>query len=236
MTIAEMHTAFKIGVQDYASHLNRSFHPEEIDHYLNEAIEDFLRKKFSSINNQGFEQNFKRIEDLRTLVVSNHEIDCIYNSQQVVEGFTFDTASIPANWLYMISIRAIVKDTPYTIINGKRVSIDTPSTVKVKWVQHDDLYRVLDDPFNDPVKECPIVAISGSEIHAFCNDTFIVDQVVVNYLKQPATVSLSRGVDCDLADSTHRQIVDTAVLISKGESGKLGTQVEYSLINKDNEP
>lgn len=236
-----MHIAFKVGMQDYASHLNRSFHPEEIDHYLNEAIEYFIDSRFDKPANykqEGFEESFKRIEDLRSLIKTNEELECRYDSENVLNGFDFDHAELPSDWLYPISFRAIVKSAPFTVIDfaigsDQRVSDEDPSTVLVKWVQQDDIYRLLDDPFNTTEKEHPLATIKGDQIHIFTNDSFITHKVIVNYLKKPNVVSIGSNTNCDLASSTHREIINRAVLIAKGEGGQLGSQVEYQILTKD---
>lgn len=72
MTISEMHTAFKLELDKTSSLELPSFELEEIDFWLNRAIRNFVRSRFTGTNKGiGFESNSKRIMDLSTLVVED---------------------------------------------------------------------------------------------------------------------------------------------------------------------
>ena len=45
----------------------------------------------------------------------------------------------------------------------------------------------------------------------YTNDIFIIDSVKITYIRNPRNISLSLGIDCELPEHTHREIVDSAV-------------------------
>jgi hypothetical protein len=73
MTIYELHRNFKMECDKLDGITSMpSFLPEEIDYFLNIAIERFIKTRYSGMNAQhsGFQQNQKRTDDLRTVVTS----------------------------------------------------------------------------------------------------------------------------------------------------------------------
>jgi len=92
-----------------------------------------------------------------------------------------------------------------TLINGDReYSLN-------KFVQHDDISKVLDDPFNTTKYTAPLTTIRGNNIDLYTSDIFIIDRVKITYIRKPQKISLSLGIDCELPEHCHQEIVDTAV-------------------------
>jgi len=123
------------------------------------------------------------------------------------------------------------------------------STVQV---QHDDLDNVLQDPFYSPSfewEEIPIVFMEGfssigggdfefpecsGRIIGYSDGTFILNNLRLDYLREPLRISWGAGVggssyiypngqlaaasnSCELAEHTHHEIVDIAVMIASGD-------------------
>lgn len=69
MNIAEMHTNLDLEIDKSDSLDSIGFEDEEKDYWLNSAIRSFIKNRYSgSGSGEAFEQNQKRIDDLRTLV------------------------------------------------------------------------------------------------------------------------------------------------------------------------
>ena len=69
MTSTEMHTNLKLEIDKTDSLDSIGFETEELDYWLNSAIKSLVKTKYSgSGSGEAFEQNQKRIDDLRTLV------------------------------------------------------------------------------------------------------------------------------------------------------------------------
>ena len=80
-----------------------------------------------------------------------------------------------------------------------------------RMVQHDDIHAMIGDPFNKTKYSSPLTVMRGNFIDIYTDDVFIADEVKLTYIRQPATVSLNAGVNCDLPLHTHQEIVNLAV-------------------------
>jgi|10_taG_2_1085330.scaffolds.fasta_scaffold00810_4 hypothetical protein len=82
-----------------------------------------------------------------------------------------------------------------------------------KFMQHDDIFKILSDPFNNTTLKSPLYSIKDGHIEVYTDDTFIVDKIKITYLKRPVQVDIinSPGIQCDLPDTVHQEIVDMAV-------------------------
>lgn len=73
MTITEMHTNLKLEIDKTDSLDSIGFEDEELDYWINSAISSFVKTRYKgSGSGEAFEQNQKRIDDLRTLVVEDN--------------------------------------------------------------------------------------------------------------------------------------------------------------------
>jgi len=72
MTIEEMHNEFDITLDKISSSSYQELEPWEKDFYLNEAQMRIIKQRYSGKNTyrKGFEENQKRIDDLKNLVIS----------------------------------------------------------------------------------------------------------------------------------------------------------------------
>ena len=82
-----------------------------------------------------------------------------------------------------------------------------------KFIQHDDIFKLLTDPFNKTKHTAPLSTIQGDNIEIYTDDTFLIEEVKLLYLKQPAKVDNTSTVpvNCDLPEHTHQEIVDMTV-------------------------
>ena len=95
---------------------------------------------------------------------------------------------------------------------GKR-DIDGGETVNAvnKFIQHDDIFTLLDDPFNTTKHTSPLTTIRGSYIDLYTSAIFIIDKVKITYIRKPAEISLNLSIDCELPDHSHQEVVDMTV-------------------------
>ena len=115
-----------------------------------------------------------------------------------------------------VVLKEVTGNNAVTDYNEKRVSAHHPSgtitnTVSNTYVQHDDIFTLLNDPFNTTKKTDPLTTIRGNNIDIYTNDIFIIDMVKITYIRKPKEISLSLGIDCELPDHTHQSIVDMTV-------------------------
>ena len=81
------------------------------------------------------------------------------------------------------------------------------------FAQHDDIFTLLQDPFNTTTHKKPLYTIIGDNLDIYTDNTFVVPSVKVTYLRYPAVVDTVAvtPVDCDLPLHTHQEIVDMTV-------------------------
>lgn len=80
-----------------------------------------------------------------------------------------------------------------------------------KYVQHDDLYAILDDPFNSTKRSTPLYTIQENFVDLYTTQEFIPQDVFIKYLRRPALMSYRRGIGSELSEHTHDEIVEMAV-------------------------
>lgn len=229
MTAQEMQKSFM--QQLSAMGVEHTIPSEDVMLYLNKAVDQFVKEKFNSRSNrlrQGFEQSPKRLEDLRELIVTA-ELDCTEVSQGIMTDIYMDKADIPSDHFLLISVGLKVffnvNGISFTVNNSKREPDGTLNTdygemrVPAKFVQHDDIYSVLDDPFNKPRIRKGVFTVDDGSIYSYTDDSFVTDKIVVTYLKEPATISIDNQTDCDLANAAHEDVVDLAAMLFANDKG-----------------
>tara|TARA_R110000737_G_scaffold327576_1_gene341900 strand:+ start:283 stop:960 length:678 start_codon:yes stop_codon:yes gene_type:complete len=203
MNITQMHLEFKL-LMDKADAVGApNFISAEIDRFLNAAIERFVSKRAFGNNPRrlGFEEDQKRRDDLRELITTHTASSGDFTSDDANKpGGRF--VKLPDDYRHAINEESLLsyKD------GGK-------SRVGVKPITHDRYNKIIDDPFNSPIKDSvyrldyssnsfEIIVPVGSTLSAY----------ILRYLKNPDEVSKTDSKDCNLAKHTHREIVRMAVL------------------------
>ena len=87
----------------------------------------------------------------------------------------------------------------------------TTTSSGAKFVQHDDVFELLQDPFNTTQYTKPLYTIIDNNLDMYTDNTFVVSNVKITYLRYPAIVDVINGVDCDLPLYTHQEIVDMTI-------------------------
>ena len=109
----------------------------------------------------------------------------------------------------LTSAYAQYEDSTY---GGKR-DIEGGETINAvnKYVQHDDIYTLLQDPFNTTKYTSPLTTIRGSYIDLYTSAIFIIDKVKITYIRKPAEISLNLSINCELPDHSHQEIIDMTI-------------------------
>tara|TARA_B110000046_G_scaffold183041_1_gene218276 strand:- start:499 stop:1656 length:1158 start_codon:yes stop_codon:yes gene_type:complete len=128
-----------------------------------------------------------------------------------VSGSNLQTALIGQDALgnVLTSAYAQYEDSTY---GGKR-DIEGGETINAvnKYVQHDDIYTLLQDPFNTTKYTSPLTTIRGSYIDLYTSAIFIIDKVKITYIRKPAEISLNLSINCELPDHSHQEIIDMTI-------------------------
>lgn len=213
MTISEMHRAFKLELDKSSALELPSFEPEEIDFWLNSAIREFVKTRYSGTDKgASFEQNIKRIEDLRTLV-----------KEETITTPNLTVGTIKPN-SYVADLNALTGDKWFILGEEVRISyndIRTPlaTSYKIQGVTQCtvDTYRShIDDPYSEfrlHYEEAkPLRLVYQDSIELVTDGNYDITHYYIRYLNKPTTVdnvSLVK-VNCDLPEHTHDEIVKLA--------------------------
>jgi len=202
MTIAQMHTAVKLGVDKSSALQLPAFEDEEIDHFLNKEIEKFVDGGYTT-----FEETQDITESLKTLV--ENTIIAI-TTVSVIRPYHYNASlSSLTTYRYMLSEEADIRytDPISSVLITKRQGI-TECT-------HESYRQFIDNPYSEHVlhygEAKPLRLFEKTSVLLVSDGNYSVVNYVITYIKNPATVSLSGNVSCDLPEKTHRRIVDLTV-------------------------
>jgi len=97
---------------------------------------------------------------------------------------------------------------------------------KCKFSQQDDIYALLDDPFNSTKPDSILYTIQETFVDLYTNTTFIPSYIQLRYIRKPASMTKRGGVGCELPEHTHHEIVEMAVksILEGFESPRYNTQ------------
>lgn len=213
MTIQEMHQFFKLELDKTSALELPAFEPEEIDYWLNMAIRRFVKSRFTgSSNGFGFEQNIKRIEDLKTLIT-----EAIYTADNIatttddhdirVNSYVVDLLDVEYNKWFLLQDEAEISYTSLTGVSETKLQGVTQCTL--------DTYRShLDDPYSEHrlhyEEAKPLRLLINNTVELVTDGNYTISGYRLRYLRVPAEVSLTSTIDCDLPEHTHDELVKLA--------------------------
>lgn len=232
-----MHTAIKLGLDKSEDLAYPHFETEELDFWLNEAVDRFIKTRYSGVNAKGtaFEQSQKRTDDLYTLV----------EEVRRVPAAATDDGDKPNSYLIGPYDAADVSGTlpdDYMLFLNDEVSITfnhevtgTSTTLRTGVVEctSDSYYTKVSDPYGEHVLHMstakPLRIFSSKGIELITDGNYSIPYYYMRYIREPASISATQ--DCDLPDHTHREIVNLTVkiLIENIESPRYQTYTaEYT--------
>lgn len=210
-----MHNEFKIGLDKVDSLSHPNFLAEEIDIFLNQAQDKFVKQRAYGNNPRrlGLEETQKRLDDLRNIITPFESSTFITNSSNKPNG-TF--VNLPADYQFAMEEETTIS---FTDCNGntatKRIDV-VPTT-------HDRYNKLKRDPFHKP-DNSEVHRLGFNEISGAATFELITGEgntVTIYYLRYLRTpVEIQHGsqyetpvadVDSELSDHTHREIVAIAV-------------------------
>lgn len=211
MTIQETHQLFKVFTDKVDSQALPDFEPEEIDVFLSEAQERFVKTRYG-LNNayrQGLEMSQKRIDDLSALVKTGYRPVALSEpgvyKTQFADFFSDESLTVPATWQYLHLLRTQLK------VKGANVRAHY---VSGNFCQIDDLDESLENPFKRPRLSDPLTSVEDSGLVVYTDGTFQVEKARLTVLTLPPATDLATGKGFVLAPHTHREIIQLAVQIA----------------------
>lgn len=178
-------------------------------YYPSNSVDEYLDTSFP---NNDFQQTptvdsntllLTRLTSIPTLKTT-----WVYDETQiVVENNNFSTSQTRSREIYLPTEEVISK-------------------VSLSYVQHDDIFDVLVDPFNTTKRSGPKFTIQENFIDTYTDNTFISNFVYLKYIRRPSRINIIAGVGCELAEHTHQEIVEIAVksILGNIEDPRYNTQ------------
>jgi hypothetical protein len=215
MTALEMHNLLRLKLDNVSSFQVPSFQTKELDDILTDSQLTVVKTYYNgnpNTNKKGFEQNQKRTDDLRTLVVTDViPFDkFIKDESNVALGkyvLKSDNSRLSERYMFYLKSYFVVEDKNCI---GKFYSIWPRQT------QHDDFATLMSDPFWKPTPKEPKLLFSEEFVEMyFGKDPLSVFNSLTyyfTYLRYPNRISLIESKDCELPDHLHQEIVNTATL------------------------
>lgn len=196
MTLAEMHLAFRFRADTINSQRTRAILPTHIDYLLNQAVlqelNDICRTSFSD---DSLDLNLETIANLGSLV-STLPLQVLVSGDY--EGIDCKVINLPSTGVYQVISAATTTINP--VVNGK-----------VRFTNSNYLRFVLDDYLSKSEPLSVVGIIDNNSIYLF-DQGFILDKIVIKYIKTPIKLDLENNSgDCELHSRLHDKIVSNAV-------------------------
>lgn len=199
---------------------------DTVMYWLNQAVLKFVKTRYSGTNAKttAFEQNQKRIDDLRTLISR-----ASYGYQNGLHGDLTMNAYIvklPDDYLFQIGTTVGIQPNP--TVNGKvnphlncwqkddSGRYITRYTDAIE-VTHDTLDRELDNSLSEMnMHYCsarPLKLISGNQITFYTDKYYQLVSVQLQYIRMPKAITLEQPFTnyTELPEHAHQEIVKLAV-------------------------
>ncbi len=233
MTIQEMHIELSQAADKLASSAYSDLLPEQRDYFLNEAITRYVKTNYSGNNtlNASFEQIQKRTDDLKTLVKT--EFPSISTVSTETSIYKADLSTIYLDE----ALSSLSTDKYWFYLRGRARLVKagcTSTYVSVIIYQHDDLDEVIHDPFKKSCTQELVGYFENNYLYMISPEGYTIDKCKLTFLKKPIEVRYGSvyptpvsNIDCDLPEHTHKEIIQTAVIIMMEnlESPRLQTAV-----------
>ena len=211
MTIAQAHQDFKLKYDKTDSLNYPNFLPEEVDLFINNAIEKFIEQRAYGTNpkNLGLEETQKRDDDLRNIITNAQITPSAVASTNKPNG---KFVTLPTGYRHAIQEEVTVS---YEDCHGNT----STKRVEVIPISHDRYNRIIKDPFNKPYENQILRLIYEGNVFELISDaTTTITTYYLRYIKTPTQVrygtaysTVTTDIQFTLAEHTHREIIDLAV-------------------------
>ena len=208
------------------SYTDRYFDTVATDSPPADGNELYLEKKFDEREDAGF-----RPINLTSDAGISQEEAAQYNGAYAILTWVNPQT---LGTLEQISIKPPYTST--TIQRRTRYGTPAPAQIRIyrtncKFSQQDDIYALLDDPFNSTSERGILYTIQETFLDLYTNNTFVPNSVQIKYIRKPAAISRRFGVGCELPEHTHHEVVEMAVksILEGFESPRYNTQTREVL-------
>ncbi len=137
----------------------------------------------------------------------------------------------PSTLQTLEQVSNLAPSTTYIETRAANYGFPAPDEIRIartncKFSQQDDIYAILDDPFNSTSPTGILYTVQETFLDLYTNNTFIPNSVQIKYIRKPAQISRRFGVGCELPEHTHHEVVEMAVksILEGFESPRYQTQ------------
>lgn len=202
MTIQQMHETFRTIGQQMGMQSIRAILPEEIDVFLNLAINEKVREiVYSNVVNSSQKVIFNNTSPINALRTLYMNAACSEKVEDETHSFVVQFDNVAMFY------------TGFTVRYNEDFEEDIHKYYNCRIIEPDELENTLNDYCNSASDEYPIcVYVTGnpSRITIYCGSK-TPKSIFCKFIKNPSTVSLDDEIDCDLPKYLHTDIVQLAV-------------------------
>jgi hypothetical protein len=190
MNIDQMHVAVKMGLDKTEGLSYAAFEPEELDFWLNEAIDRFVKTRYTGTNVKGesFEQSQKRIDDLRTLVAEARIVPAA--GAGTTDKPHLYTVVIPSDYLFFLN------DEVSIVFPHEVTGVSTTLRTQPITCTSDTYSSLINDPYSEhrlhlsTVRPLRMFTAKGIELITDGSETSL-PFYYLKYLRKPARINLA---------------------------------------------
>jgi hypothetical protein len=223
MTAQEMQYHFELKLNQFNT-VDKIFTSTDVSVFLNLAQDQLVNDRYSPKEGDKitfFESDEKNRIELGSLIKSTRITSFVTADAALHPNGVF--ASLPSDYLYSLHEMCVIG---YSDCNNNNVT----GSVKVLPIIHDEYIANVNNPFGEPYKELiwrMDYGVTGSKKHELIHAIdHIITSYTLRYLRRPTPIDIINGIDCELHESVHEEIVDRAIVIALAMISQLNKNVE----------
>lgn len=209
MKFIELQTAFETEIGLLDNNIEKPV-TADIEYWLMAGLDKFIKTRYSGINYKrtAFEQDQKRIDDLRTLVTNKTYQFTTFPEEQVV--------TLPTDYMFTLGETAVIYSNNNCWPKGPNGQPRTKHTdVLEATIENFDRQRqnTLSEYRLHGTSARPLRLFQGNEIHLYTDGNYNIKNYILTYLRTPKRISLTTAPFDEYTDmpvSTHQEIVKMA--------------------------
>jgi len=155
-----------------------------------------------------------------------------YRNSYYPDSFIVVTHTNPVNNRIIIDEENI--EVELVAVEGlERSVLPALKEVNNRLTKSENFSQVLyDNVFHRTIPRSPVSELSKNFLNVYFNKKFIVNSIVIDYVRNPQNISLYLNRSCELSESVHERIVDLAVEFIKNtiEQPSYDTKVKDNLL------
>lgn len=209
MRFIDLQEAFELEIDKLDNNLEKPT-TSDIEYWLMAGLDKFIKTRYSGINfkRKGFEQDQKRIDDLRTLISNK-----VYQFTVYPEEYT---VVLPDDYMIALGETAVIFSYNPCWPVGPSGQPRTKNTdVLEATIENIDQQRQnsLSEYRFHGNNARPLRLFMGNEIHLYTDGNYNIKNYILTYLRNPKRISLTESPFSEYTDmpaATHLEIVKLA--------------------------